>query len=144
MSASLTPGTCAHGTNTVEGKLKGFDTLVNLVLDECVEYMRGDVTVCEKWNGQRERECVVYCCACGCQLTGDGNVVLTYRSTLFTYTARADIDDPYKLTDEKRQLGLIVCRGTGCNSNTCKIFKICLSLYLNCENFCSRYISLSM
>ena len=62
MSASLTPGTCAHGTNTVEGKLKGFDTLVNLVLDECVEYMRGDVTVCEKWNGQRERECGVLLC----------------------------------------------------------------------------------
>jgi len=25
----------------VEGRLKGFDTLVNLVLDECTEYMRG-------------------------------------------------------------------------------------------------------
>ena len=55
MSASLTPGTCAHGTNTVEGKLKGFDTLVNLVLDECVEYMRGDVCVREVGNA---RECV--------------------------------------------------------------------------------------
>merc|ERR1712205_48069 len=52
-----------HGRREVEGKLKGFDTLVNLVLDECVEYMR-------------------------------------------------DVDDPYKLTDEQRQLGLIVCRGT--------------------------------
>ena len=51
------------GGREVEGKLKGFDTLVNLVLDECVEYMR-------------------------------------------------DVDDPYKLTDDKRQLGLIVCRGT--------------------------------
>ena len=123
MSASLTPGACAHGTNTVEGKLKGFDTLVNLVLDECVEYMRGDVSVCEKWKNARENVCV-HCRACGCQLTGDGNVVLTYRSTLSTYTARADIDDPYKLTDEKRQLGLIVCRGTGCNWTARKIFKI--------------------
>ena len=25
----------------VEGRLKGFDTLVNLVLDECTEFMRG-------------------------------------------------------------------------------------------------------
>lgn len=43
--------------------MKGFDTLVNLVLDECVEYMR-------------------------------------------------DADDPYKLTEETRNLGLLVCRGT--------------------------------
>ena len=32
----LSAGICA-----VEGRLKGFDTLVNLVLDECVEYIRG-------------------------------------------------------------------------------------------------------
>mmetsp|Transcript_10949 Transcript_10949/g.26319 ORF Transcript_10949/g.26319 Transcript_10949/m.26319 type:complete len:99 (-) Transcript_10949:333-629(-) len=51
------------GGREVEGRLKGFDTLVNLVLDECVEYMR-------------------------------------------------DADDPYKLTEETRNLGLLVCRGT--------------------------------
>ncbi|EKX50404.1 hypothetical protein GUITHDRAFT_103637 [Guillardia theta CCMP2712] len=51
------------GGREVEGRLKGFDTLVNLVLDECIEYIR-------------------------------------------------DPDDPYKLTNETRQLGLIVCRGT--------------------------------
>mmetsp|Transcript_54709 Transcript_54709/g.111689 ORF Transcript_54709/g.111689 Transcript_54709/m.111689 type:complete len:98 (-) Transcript_54709:231-524(-) len=51
------------GGREVEGRLKGFDTLVNLVLDECIEYMR-------------------------------------------------DADDPYKLTEETRSLGLLVCRGT--------------------------------
>jgi len=30
----------------------------------------------------------------------------------FALGSDADVDDPYKLTDEKRQLGLIVCRGT--------------------------------
>ena len=45
------------------GTLKGFDQLLNLVLDECLEYLR-------------------------------------------------DPDDPLKITDETRSLGLIVCRGT--------------------------------
>jgi len=47
----------------VTGVLKGFDQLLNLVLDECLEYLR-------------------------------------------------DPDDPLKITDETRSLGLIVCRGT--------------------------------
>ena len=44
------------------GVLKGFDQLVNIVLDDCVEEMH-------------------------------------------------DPDDPYKKTDERRRLGLVVCRG---------------------------------
>ena len=51
------------GGREVTGTLKGFDQLLNLVLDECVEYLR-------------------------------------------------DVDDPLKITDETRSLGLIVCRGT--------------------------------
>ena len=47
----------------VVGTLKGFDQLLNLVLDECQEYLR-------------------------------------------------DPDDPLKITDQTRNLGLIVCRGT--------------------------------
>ena len=43
--------------------MKGFDQLLNLVLDECQEYLR-------------------------------------------------DPDDPLKITDQTRNLGLIVCRGT--------------------------------
>lgn len=45
------------------GTLKGFDQLLNLVLDECQEFLR-------------------------------------------------DPDDPLKITDQTRNLGLIVCRGT--------------------------------
>lgn len=52
-----------QGGREVLGVLKGFDPLVNVVLDECIEFIR-------------------------------------------------DPADPYKLTDERRELGLVVCRGT--------------------------------
>ncbi|CAH0380534.1 unnamed protein product [Bemisia tabaci] len=51
------------GGREVSGILKGYDPLVNLVLDSTIEYLR-------------------------------------------------DPDDPYKLTDDTRMLGLVVCRGT--------------------------------
>lgn len=51
------------GGREVVGILKGYDTLVNLVLDECEELLR-------------------------------------------------DPEDPYKMTNEKRYLGLVVCRGS--------------------------------
>jgi U6 snRNA-associated Sm-like protein LSm7 len=51
------------GGRESSGILKGFDPLLNLVLDTTTEYLR-------------------------------------------------DPDDPYKLTNETRQLGLVVCRGT--------------------------------
>ena len=50
------------GGREASGVLKGFDPLLNLVLDNTIEYLR-------------------------------------------------DPDDPYKLTDDTRQLGLVVCRG---------------------------------
>lgn len=49
--------------SAVTGTLKGFDQLLNLVLDECEEYLR-------------------------------------------------DPEDPLKVTDQTRTLGLLVCRGT--------------------------------
>ena len=51
------------GGREATGVLKGFDPLLNLVLDDTVEYLR-------------------------------------------------DPDDPMKLTDDRRPLGLVVCRGT--------------------------------
>ncbi|RNA29383.1 U6 snRNA-associated Sm LSm7 [Brachionus plicatilis] len=51
------------GGREVSGVLKGFDPLLNIVLDSTIEYMR-------------------------------------------------DMDDPYKMTNETRALGLVVCRGT--------------------------------
>ncbi|KAI1304974.1 U6 snRNA-associated Sm-like protein LSm7 [Halotydeus destructor] len=52
------------GGREAQGILKGYDPLLNLVLDNCTEFVR-------------------------------------------------DADDPFKLTDEMRSLGLVVCRGTG-------------------------------
>jgi U6 snRNA-associated Sm-like protein LSm7 len=51
------------GGREVTGTLKGYDQLLNLVLDEAVEHVR-------------------------------------------------DAEDPLKITDETRKLGLLVCRGT--------------------------------
>merc|ERR1711915_736397 len=50
------------GGRECSGHLKGFDQLLNIVLDNCIEYLR-------------------------------------------------DPDDPYKLTEDTRVLGLVVCRG---------------------------------
>uniref|UniRef100_K3WSH5 Sm domain-containing protein n=1 Tax=Globisporangium ultimum (strain ATCC 200006 / CBS 805.95 / DAOM BR144) TaxID=431595 RepID=K3WSH5_GLOUD len=52
-----------HGGREVHGFLKGYDQLVNLVLDDCVEFLR-------------------------------------------------DPNDEYRLTEETRNVGLVVCRGT--------------------------------
>ncbi|KAG2999652.1 hypothetical protein PC118_g693 [Phytophthora cactorum] len=52
-----------HGGREVTGTLKGYDQLVNLVLDDCVEFLR-------------------------------------------------DPNDEYRITDETRKVGLVVCRGT--------------------------------
>ncbi|PKA60361.1 putative small nuclear ribonucleoprotein G [Apostasia shenzhenica] len=51
------------GGRQVSGTLKGYDQLLNLVLDEAIEFLR-------------------------------------------------DPDDPLKITDQTRRLGLIICRGT--------------------------------
>jgi len=50
------------GGREVEGRLKGYDKLDNLVLDECIGYLR-------------------------------------------------DPEDPMKVTEKTRQLGLVICRG---------------------------------
>lgn len=52
-----------QGGREVNGLLKGYDQLVNLVLDDCIEFLQ-------------------------------------------------DADDSYKLTEETRKIGLVVCRGT--------------------------------
>ncbi|XP_008579032.1 PREDICTED: U6 snRNA-associated Sm-like protein LSm7 isoform X3 [Galeopterus variegatus] len=59
----ITPPTTPVAVRIKGGILKGFDPLLNLVLDGTIEYMR-------------------------------------------------DPDDQYKLTEDTRQLGLVVCRGT--------------------------------
>ena len=71
------------------GTLKGFDQLVNLVLDECVEYLRGEAARA-RWP---------VCAACLCPNPHPGR-------------CPADPADPYRITEESRTLGVVVCRGT--------------------------------
>ncbi|KYM85398.1 U6 snRNA-associated Sm-like protein LSm7, partial [Atta colombica] len=63
------------GGREAEGILKGYDPLLNLVLDNTKEYLR------EYYNPNNS----------------------------LNYT---DPDDPYKLNQDTRMLGLVVCRGT--------------------------------
>ncbi|XP_056171606.1 sm-like protein LSM7 isoform X1 [Syzygium oleosum] len=74
------------GGRQVTGTLKGYDQLLNLVLDEAVEFLRGLPLL--KSHILRE---------------------LTMQKS---YPFSADADDPLKTTDQTRRLGLIVCRGT--------------------------------
>ena len=61
------------GGREVVGILKGADPISNLVLDEAVEYLRGNILIHKKY---------------------------------------IDANDPYKLTDVKREIGVMICRGT--------------------------------
>ncbi|GFP93114.1 sm-like protein lsm7 [Phtheirospermum japonicum] len=70
------------GGRQVTGTLKGYDQLLNLVLDEAVEFLRVTWVFYKKYM----------------QLA---------NITLVPYP-----EDPLKTTDQTRRLGLIVCRGT--------------------------------
>ena len=65
--------------------MKGYDTLLNIVLDDTIEYLRGNII-----NNYL--------------LTGE----FIHCITLYVI----DSDDTYKVTDDTRHLGLVVCRGT--------------------------------
>ncbi|KAH8047624.1 hypothetical protein JL720_16045 [Aureococcus anophagefferens] len=82
-----------QGGREVRGVLKGFDQLVNIVLDNCVESMHG--------ASARARFIFV--------ASGGGAPALPRRAA--TAPLPADPDDPYRLTDKTRKLGLVVCRG---------------------------------
>ena len=64
-----------QGGREVRGILKGFDQLVNVVLDDCIEFLRGKA--------------------------------LSFAVVI----AVLDPEDPYRLTEKTRKLGLVVCRG---------------------------------
>ena len=72
--------------------LKGYDKLDNLVLDDCIEFIRG--------NDHNFLTCC-YHLTCFATLS-DSNPTLYYQ----------DPNDPFKLSDQTRRLGLVVCRGT--------------------------------
>ncbi len=82
--------------------LKGFDQLVNLVLDEAVEFIRG------AWRGWRA----------GCARAPSARASVRAQASTPTTPRRAhspaplaDPADPLRITDETRGLGLVVCRG---------------------------------
>lgn len=69
------------------GVLKGFDPLLNLVLDGTTEYLRGEIEISIL-------------------------VFETLQRFLSFFVLTPDPDDPFKLSDNTRPLGLVVCRGT--------------------------------
>ncbi|KAJ8683193.1 hypothetical protein QAD02_018985 [Eretmocerus hayati] len=75
------------GGREASGILKGFDPLLNLVLDNTTEYLRG-------WY--------------------ENNLQLILLGEVFnpSFFFSEDPDDPYKLNQDTRMLGLVVCRGT--------------------------------
>lgn len=82
------------------GVLKGYDQLVNMVLDDTVEYLRGELFV---WS------------AIPLQLLllpwprlGPHHMVPLFSPSACSL---ADASDPTTTTEETRTLGLVVCRG---------------------------------
>ena len=79
-----TPQTHPSTHRTVSGILKGFDQLINLVLDESKETVRGT----------------------------SRSFSLSPSTHPPTHLPTTDPMDPYRLTEETRDLGLVICRGT--------------------------------
>jgi small nuclear ribonucleoprotein (snRNP)-like protein len=105
--------------HTVSGILKGFDQLINLVLDESKETVRGMcecVCVCKE-EGRREAlfcrwlECTFTCRPISITLSLTSHSVPLAHSLSLSLT-HTDPSDPYRLTEETRDLGLVICRGT--------------------------------
>lgn len=84
------------GGRELEGTLRGYDDLVNLVLDDCDEFLRGKGSVLSL--------CIV------CQTREDiaNSRFRTPDSLLYL----KDPEDMERITDKTRKLGLVVVRGT--------------------------------
>ena len=85
------------------GVLKGYDQLVNLVLDEAVEYLRGAS------DGGRGGGAGRRCRAARDEKPDRAPTLTAERRPL--PAAPADPADATRLLDETRGLGLVVCRG---------------------------------
>ena len=75
------------GGRELRGALRGYDELVNLVLDDCEEFIRGKFA------------------------SGSLNAFVQRLTDSFTCNL-SDKDDPEKITNQSRKLGLVVIRGT--------------------------------
>jgi small nuclear ribonucleoprotein (snRNP)-like protein len=95
----LQKGNSPHGYRAcaVTGTLQGFDALVNLVIDDCAEMIRGALA---SWlSGPFTPR------------SGTWLLVAFLVRSLIPPSLRTDPSDPYRLTGETRHLGLVVCRG---------------------------------
>lgn len=75
-----------QGGREVDGILKGFDKLDNLVLDDCIEYLRG-------------ARIIVYL------------MFIIFKRLHQLYVHFVDPNDPMRVTENTRRLGLVVARG---------------------------------
>jgi U6 snRNA-associated Sm-like protein LSm7 len=89
------------GGRELQGVLRGYDDLVNLVLDDCEEFLRGEFKLC--WFYLK----LISAALTNCLLT------LTYHCSCFLLSLSSlDPEDIERVTDKTRKLGLIVVRGT--------------------------------
>lgn len=105
-----------QGGREVTGILKGFDKLLNLVLDETIEYMRGRLGFFETKISRRVSAINLsglFDLSNDSTITDVKTDLLTILFWLIRFFAFLDPEDTFKTTDETRSLGLVVCRGPG-------------------------------
>ena len=95
--------------HTVEGVLKAYDQLLNLVLDEATEYLRG---ACAESRGEVEGRARTPFPSLSLSLSLSTSSSSPAHATPTTPDTHTDKDDPMRITDATRALGLCVCRGT--------------------------------
>lgn len=83
------------GGRELEGTLRGYDDLVNLVLDDCDEFLRGELITS-------------VCSFCAFAATRS-LIRLPLARVIYDCT---DPEDVHRITDKTRKLGLVVIRGT--------------------------------
>ena len=87
----------------VTGLLKGYDTLVNLVLDETKEFLRGTQPPPSTLHAP---PCICHRCR------STDRCVLGHAPLRCVHALPADPTDPYKPSVRTRGLGLTVCKGS--------------------------------
>lgn len=108
------------GGRELRGALRGYDELVNLVLDDCEEFLRGmDTrmlfvhTHCISLSSLTHYVSVV---GVNVGFSQPTNGVCTWGDNMACYRTKpllqADPNDPEVVTSQTRKLGLVVIRGT--------------------------------
>lgn len=87
------------GGREIVGTLKGYDELVNLVLDDADEYLRGKIIVLSN----HKFLLYIYIML---------SAHVSHISCIVIFYYIVDPEDADKITDQKRKLGLVVVRGT--------------------------------